>query len=58
MSPPSETSSTSYADPDDPWNAGYGDWMNEVFLPGMDPLNDDPVEIATGTFTTRRITVD
>jgi hypothetical protein len=32
--------------------------MNEVFLPGMDPLNDDPVDVATGTFTTRRITVD
>ncbi|MHC5027753.1 MAG: hypothetical protein ACYTGR_13440 [Planctomycetota bacterium] len=52
------TSSTSYPNVDDPRNAFFGDWMNEVYLPGMDPMNDAPVQVATGTFTSRRITTD
>jgi hypothetical protein len=49
--------STSSLDPSDP-DVAFGTWANEVFLPGMDPLEDEPVEIATGTLASRRITTN
>lgn len=45
----------SVGDRDDPLNSASGTWFNEVFLPGQDPLVDEPVQVASGTFTSRRI---